>query len=180
MNRFSPCTGTAADWNAAYYRLEDYLRAHGVVNKIHQGQLVLKFLQRAAVHHEMMPERQPIELALREVYWEMAQWFRRVFPDLEAPPARLCSVGRLSLYLCDAPTRWPDVFLMEGELPPDFVDAMRETFVQSGPDLRVSTMVPHAPELSPETNVLEGVRQRLDEIFTMKLFHLFWLLLLLA
>lgn len=180
MNGFTPNTGTAEQWNAAFYRLEDYLRAHGLVNKIHQGEIILRLLRRAAIQHRHMPERSPIELALREAYQEMADWFQRVFPDLDAPPARLCSVGRLSMYLIDAPARWPDVFLTQDELPPDFVRAMRETFVQSGPDLRISTMVPRSPDVPQESTVIEEMRQRLDEILSMKLFGWVCLGLLIA
>ena len=34
MKTFFPQTGTDEEWNAAYYRLEDYLRALRVVNKV--------------------------------------------------------------------------------------------------------------------------------------------------
>lgn len=180
MNGFSPKTGTAEEWNAAFYRLEDYLRAHGMVNKIHQSQIILRLLNRAAVKHQQNPERTPLELALREVYQEMALWFQKIFPDFSASPARLCSVGRVSLYLVNAPERWPDVFLAEGELPADFVQTMQETFLQSGPDLRVSTMIPRTPDLPSETGGFKETWQQLDQFFSVKLFSWLglWLLII--
>jgi len=180
MNGFNPQTGTAEEWNAAYYRLEDYLRAHGVISKIHQSQIILRLLNRAANKHQQTPEHLPLELALREVYMEMANWFQRIFPDLSASPARLCSVGRVSLYLANATERWPNVFLAEGELPPDFVQTMQETFLQSGPDLRVSTMIPRSPNPATETDFLKEAWQRLDQFFSVKLLSWLWVWLLLV
>src|SRR5262249_8007085 len=75
MNDFHPRTGTDEQWNAAYYRLEDYLRAHGVVSKVHQSQVISLLLGRAAAAHEKSPERSPLELSLCEAYDEMVRWF---------------------------------------------------------------------------------------------------------
>jgi hypothetical protein len=169
MNGFNPQTGRPDEWNAAFYRLEDYLRAHGVVNKIHQSQIILRVMERAARKHEATPKSSPLELALREMYLEMAHWFQRIFPDLSGSPARICSIGRVSLYLSNAAERWPDVFLAEGELPPEFIQTMQETFIQSGPDLRVSTMIPRDPDLPEESDLLKEAWQRLDQFFSVKL-----------
>ena len=44
----SPKTGTMEAWNAAYVRVEDYLRAHRIHNRLHQSRLIQKILERAA------------------------------------------------------------------------------------------------------------------------------------
>ena len=45
---FRPKTGTMDSWNAAYVRVEDYLRAHRLHNRLHQSRLIQKILERAA------------------------------------------------------------------------------------------------------------------------------------
>jgi len=39
---FRPKTGTMESWNAAYVRVEDYLRAHRIHNRLHQSRLIQK------------------------------------------------------------------------------------------------------------------------------------------
>ena len=48
---FRPATGTMEQWNAAYVRVEDYLRAHRIHNRLHQSRLILHVLERAARRH---------------------------------------------------------------------------------------------------------------------------------
>ena len=141
MTRFYPQTGTVEEWNTAYYRLEDYLRAQQVTNKVHQSQIILRLLQRAAARHATAQEQTPTQLALEEAYAVIDRWFQHLLP--EEPPARATMIGRVSLALIDAPARWPNVFLAEdSEIPPEFRIALRAVLVQSGPELQLSSMVP--------------------------------------
>jgi hypothetical protein len=137
MNSFFPATGSEAEWNAAYYRLEDYLRALHVVNKVHQSQIILDLLRDAAAKHAVNPDRHPTELALEEACVRMDEWFKRILPGQDD----LSVAGRVSLLIADATEKWPTVFLSE-DIPADFAEAMRESKVQAGPDLQVSSMVP--------------------------------------
>ena len=41
---FRPRTGTMQEWNAAYVRVEDYLRAHRIHNRLHQSRLIQQIL----------------------------------------------------------------------------------------------------------------------------------------
>jgi hypothetical protein len=149
MNRVEPQTGTVDEWNAAYYRLEDYLRAHQVTNKVHQSQIILKLLQHAAAKHALVQDKSPTQLAMEEAYALMDGWFERLLPD--EPPPRAPMVGRVGLSLIDATTRWPNVFLADDlEIPPELTAVLRQVMVQSGPDLRVSSMVPRPPDAESE------------------------------
>lgn len=165
MKAFFPATGSLEEWNAAYYRLEDYLRAHGVVNKIHQSQIILRLLQRAATRHQSDPAQDPTRLAMEEAYAEIDEWFQGIFGEDEVP-GRLSNLGRVSLYILDAPQQWPQAFLSPRELPPDFVNAMRQISVQSGPDLRVSTMVPTEPDIAPTPGILKEALRKLDQVLS--------------
>ena len=66
MNTFFPRTGSEAEWNAAYYRLEDYFRALRLVNKMHQSQIILRILERAAARHARDATQSPTVLAMEE------------------------------------------------------------------------------------------------------------------
>jgi hypothetical protein len=145
-----PTTGRLQEWNAAYYRLEDYLRAHLVVSKIHQHRIVLRLLDRAAARHRQDPTQSPVRLAMEEAYAEIERWFQRVMQNDEIPPARLATMGRVSMYILEATQRWPAAFLAD-DPPPEFVQAMHRISIRSGPDLRVSTMVPREPDITPES-----------------------------
>ena len=75
MNTFFPMTGSETDWNSAYYRLEDYFRAMRMVNKVHQSQIILHILERAAARHAKDPNQNPTALAMEEARALMDQWF---------------------------------------------------------------------------------------------------------
>ena len=60
---FRPRTGTPEQWNAAFVRVEDYLRAHRVHNRLQQSQILHRVLARAAVQHEKEPHLDPTTLA---------------------------------------------------------------------------------------------------------------------
>jgi hypothetical protein len=163
MKSFYPQTGALEEWNAAYYRLEDYLRAHHVTNKVHQSQIILRLLQRAAAQHAVDPSQPPTKLALEEAYEWIDHWFQRLLP--EVPPARAPMVGRVGVYLTQATRRWPSVFLAEDdEIPGELKAALRETLVQSGPDLRVSSMTPRPLDISDGVEELEETWERLGRV----------------
>jgi len=149
MTRFQPQTGTVDEWNTAYYRLEDYLRAHNVTNKVHQSQIILRLLERAAARHALSQNTSPTQLAMEEAYELMDSWFERLLPD--EPPPRAPMIGRVGLSLIDATTRWPNVFLADDhQIPPELLTVLRQVILQSGPDLRVSSMVPRPLDAEPE------------------------------
>jgi len=144
MNTFFPMTGSEADWNAAYYRLEDYFRAMRIVNKMHQSQLILHILEKAAGRHALDPSQNPTVLAMEEARAEMDQWFESILGQRE----RIAVAGTISLLAVDAPARWP-LALLSAEIPPDLQREMQDSEVHAGPDLQVSSMVPRPIDVSP-------------------------------
>lgn len=147
---FRPRTGSMEAWNAAYVRVEDYLRAHRIHNRLHQSRLIQTILERAARRHEDDPTQSPTALAADETEALMRRWFAAILsspPDQS--PDRLAAAGRLALVLCDGPQKWPFAFLDEHAVPPEFISAMRAGAIEAGPDLEVSSMVPRAIDLGP-------------------------------
>ncbi|MEI6465878.1 MAG: hypothetical protein WCQ89_14235 [Verrucomicrobiota bacterium] len=144
---FRPTTGTMEQWNAAYVRVEDYLRAHRIHNRLHQSRLILQVLERAARRHATDSALNPTALAADEVEAMMDQWFAEVLDERDQPHERIAVDGRVALVLCDGSRKWPYAFLDRAELPADFVGAMRAGVIQAGPDMAVSSMVPRPIDL---------------------------------
>ena len=149
LNSFRPRTGTMEAWNAAYVRVEDYLRAHRIHNRLHQSRLILKILERAARRHEANPAIEPTTLAAEEVEAMMDLWFADVLDERGQPHERIAVDGRVALLLCDGPQKWPYAFLDEENSPADFARAMRAGAIQAGPDMKLSSMVPRPIDLGP-------------------------------
>jgi hypothetical protein len=144
MNTFFPATGSETEWNLAYYRVEDYLRALRVENKFYQSQLILGILEKAAQRHAEDPSQSPTVLAMDQARAEVNLWFDNVLGHRE----RLTPTGLISFLAIDGPKRWPVLFLSDA-VPPDFNHEMRDSGVRAGPDLEVSSMVPRPIDVSP-------------------------------
>ncbi len=159
---FRPKTGTMESWNAAYVRVEDYLRAHRIHNRLHQGRLIQKILERAAARHAERPALDPTTIAAEETESLMEEWFGEVLDEKDQPVDRLAIDGRVSLLLCDGPEHWPYAFLDQDNIPPDFVRAMRTSHLRAGPDLAVSSMVPRPIDLGPITEAAGETLERFE------------------
>ena len=144
---FRPRTGTMDEWNAAYVRVEDYLRAHRIHNRLHQSRLIQQVLERAAQRHESNPTLNPTILAAEEIEATMDQWFAEMLDRRGQPHERIAIDGRLALLLCDGPQKWPYAFLDRQQIPAEFAEAMRAGAIEAGPDMAVSSMVPRPIDL---------------------------------
>ena len=159
---FRPKTGTMDSWNAAYVRVEDYLRAHRIHNRLHQSRLIQKILERAAKRHAEHPALDPTTVAAEETEALMDAWFAEVLDQKGLPHDRLAVDGRVALLLCDGPERWPYAFLDEGNIPGDFTEAMRSRNLEAGPDLAVSSMVPRPIDLGRITEAAGETLERFE------------------
>lgn len=148
---FRPRTGTPQAWNAAYVRVEDYLRAHRLHDRLLQVRLIGKILARAAARHAADPSLDPTVLAAEETEALFDGWFADVLDERDQPHDRIAVEGRTALLLCDGPERWPEAFLDPEKSPPDFLQTMRASSMRAGPDLAVSSMVARPIDLGPIT-----------------------------
>ena len=144
---FRPTTGTMEAWNAAYVRVEDYLRAHRIHNRLHQARLIQQILECVARRHATDPAREPTTLAAEETEAMMDRWFAEVLEQRDQPHERIAVDGRVAMLLCDGPQKWPYAFLDERNIPADFARSMRAGVVEAGPDLAVSGMAPRPIDL---------------------------------
>jgi len=160
---FRPKTGTMESWNSAYVRVEDYLRAHRIHNRLHQSRLIQRILERAARRHAENPALDPTTVAAEETEALMDAWFAEVLDQKGLPHDRLAIDGRVALLLSDGPERWPYAFLDERHIPGDFAEAMRSRNLEAGPDLAVSSMVPRPIDLGRITEAAGETLERFEE-----------------
>jgi hypothetical protein len=146
---FQPKTGSMEAWNAAYIRVDDYLRAHRIHNRLHANRIIRDVLERAARRHEANPNLEPTTLAAEEIEAMMDRWFAEILEERDQPHDRIAIDGRVALLLCDGPQKWPNSVLAAKDVPSDFVQAMRAGAIEAGPDLAVSSMVPRPIDLGP-------------------------------
>lgn len=174
LNAFRPRTGTMEAWNAGYVRVEDYLRAHRIHNRLHQSRLILQILERAARRHETNPTVEPTTLAAEETEAMMDLWFADVLEVRGQPHERIAVDGRVALLLSDGPEKWPYAFLDEQSIPDDFARAMRARTLQAGPDMALSNMAPHPIDLGLIT---EAAGETLEQFEKWPIFRalLLWL-----
>ena len=163
LGAFRPRTGTMDAWNAAYVRVEDYLRAHRIHNRLHQSRLIQGILERAARRHEADPSLDPTTLAAEETEALMDLWFADVLDARGQPRERMAVDGRVALLLCDGPQKWPYAFLDEQQIPADFTHAMRAGAIQAGPDMAVSSMVPRAIDLGLITEAAGDTLEQIEK-----------------
>ena len=162
LSGFQPRTGTLEQWNAAYVRVEDYLRAHRINNRLHQSRLIERILEGAARRHEADPTRDPVVLAAEETERTMQGWFVEQLGGSQLPPDQLAAQARVAMLLADVPAKWPYAFLDRERVPPAMATAMQTSSIQAGPDLAVSSMVPRDIELGTLPDVAGGTLETLE------------------
>jgi hypothetical protein len=164
LNSFRPKTGTLDQWNAAYVRVEDYLRAHRIHNRLHQSRLIQRVLSAAAGRHEQNPALDPVTLAIEETDRVMDGWFAELLGEKGLPHDRIAAEGRVALLMADGTSRWPFAFLEDRNIPADFAQAMKQSSLKAGPDLAVSSMVPRDIDLGAITEAAGQTLGRIERL----------------
>jgi hypothetical protein len=164
LDTFRPKTGTLEQWNAAYVRVEDYLRAHRVQNRLHQSRLIQRVLVAAARLHEQRPSVDPATLAVEETDRLMDAWFGAVLGEKDLPHDRIATEGRVALLLADGLQRWPYVFLERDQLPAEFLQTVKQGSIKAGPDLEISSMVPREIDLGTITAAAGETLERIERL----------------
>jgi hypothetical protein len=170
------------EWNAAYVKVENYFHALRIRNKPLLGQLVLRVLERAQRRATSEPDRSATELAAEEMDRLVTSWFGEVLQASATGTDQMLSTrGRLALLLADMPGKWQDQFLRPGPWPPEFVAAMRESFLRAGPDFQLSKMTPRPLDLGAITTLTNFGRLPVVRmivawlLFALGLVAIFWL-----
>ena len=140
----------AEEWNDAYEKVENYLRACRVGSHLQRARLIALILQRVydrTQTDESVVGRSLPELAIVEVRDRVTEWISHYLPPRADGRSLNLGEGMLAIYLCDGPTRWPYAFLDSQRMPAEFAEALCSRVVRAGPDLEVSSMVPRDMDL---------------------------------
>lgn len=140
------------EWNEAYTKVEAYLSAYQVKNRFLLARYVSQILENTMKRSELkVGKRSVTEVALEEADREVNQWFQSVLANTRTgePEDRLSARGRLALVLADMPRKWQSQFLTPPPWPDEFVAAMQQSYLTSGPDFQISRMQPQPIQLIP-------------------------------
>ncbi len=135
------------EWEEAYAAVEAYLQALRLRNRLLVAELVRGILWRASARRVDEPEKPARFLAMEEALTEVAEWTQDVL-DVPLENRRLAARGRLALLLAGMPGQWQGVFLTPAPWPPEFVEAMKKSYLAAGPHFAQLTMVPKPLELN--------------------------------
>jgi hypothetical protein len=148
LTSFRPLSeGELNEWEEAYAAVEAYLQALRLRNRLLVAELVRGILWRASARQKNEPEKPARLLAMEEALSEIAEWTQDVL-DVPLENRRLAARGRLALLLAGMPDQWQGVFLTTPPWPPDFVEAMKKSYLAAGPQFAELTMVPKPLEFN--------------------------------
>lgn len=160
---FLPTTGTSEEWSEAYARVDDYLRAFRIRNRIHLSNLNLQILRAAAERHVATPAVSPVRLAIEEAHRQVDAWLSQRLQDPENPGRPYSTtVGRVAFMLSDGPTRHSDDFLVPDVQDPELEASMRSWSIKAGPDIKLSHMVARDIDLGLVPDAAENIWEFLD------------------
>jgi len=146
-------------WDEAFLRVESYLRAHQIESRLVLNRVAMEIIQAAAKVARSTAAgaaADPVMLAMHEAERRTSLWFARVLGDAADPhDERLGTRGRIALVMADVPARWPQHFLALTPPPTELVEAMRAAYLEAGPELELTRMVPRPLDFGPIANVAD-------------------------
>ncbi len=162
MNGPAPTPETPA-WTEARERVGGYLRAHGVPPTA-LPTLTEQVLTFARERHAAQPDLPPVELAADAAILLIEGWIQHIvgFNEAEGPGRRLAH-ERAAVHLAQIPQRWSAHFLSEQEPPEELVRELRATYLDAGPDLEFSNMMPRPIDLGPVSDVADTTWRTFDK-----------------
>lgn len=153
MDAASPLTpswGSPEEWNKAFEKIEDYLRAHRVNSRLQRARLTYRIL--ATVAARPLPPGESdtaIEtLAIEECRRRLLDWLQGLNMASPANSRPIDNVdGRVALLICDQALRWPYAFMEPGPVPEDMQKSLSVSRLKTGPGLAISHMAPRNLDL---------------------------------
>lgn len=150
------------DWSEAYSRVENYFFSLQIKDKLLLSQLVAKILMRTAVELKRNPMATPSALAVKEAHKEVNDWFEAVLVAAQVNATGVGAQGRLALFLSDLPSRWQSEFLHPGPWPDKFLQAIRASYLHTGPDFQKSLMQAREIDLGPVSAIADETWRAID------------------
>ncbi len=150
-------------WDDAFEKVENYFRAHRIQSKVLLSELVPEILNNAYEIYLKDITQDPVLLAAEAANKRLEDWFRELVGEDAGNDVNIGSRGRLALLLTDAPYRWSKYMLRpKAELPSDFVDEFCASYIQAGPSMDPTSMVPKPIDLGGITKLAESTLTKLS------------------
>ena len=158
--------GTVADaaaWAEARERVRAYLSAHGVpASRLEE--LTEQVLRFARERRAAQNEHHPVEIAADAAMLLIDGWIQmHVGLDPAETEGRRFAHERAAVHLADLPQRWPEHFLRDAEPPDEMLRELRATYVEAGPDLEFSNMMPRPMDLGLVSDVADNTWRTFDK-----------------
>jgi hypothetical protein len=139
----------SAKWSEAYARVENYLRAYRIENRLLLSRLTHRILENSAELVAGGDERPPRTIAINEATRLIREWTERAIGATGETERMRHARARAALYLANIPQRWPKDFLGDEDVPPELREELRSVYLNAGPDLEFSSMTPREIDLGP-------------------------------
>lgn len=129
-------------WEEAFLRVEAYLLAWKVEPRSLVAEIATAICKKAQALAAQNEGMHPVQLAMSLLQDSLSDRFREVFPDTGELPHHHRARGRLAVLLCGAAPLLGKQLPTSDSCPPELCSALRQSFLQSGPELRLSKMAP--------------------------------------
>ncbi|MGH8020589.1 MAG: hypothetical protein ACREIA_20360 [Opitutaceae bacterium] len=142
-------------WGEAFERVENYLRALRVRNRLVLSQISHRVLERAMARVAEDPALEPGVAAANEVRRFIQEQIDALFGADATMMDDRYAHGRAALHLADVAEQWPEVLLDAAHAPPELVARIQSTYIAAGPDLEFSNMAPRPIDLGVVSSVAD-------------------------
>lgn len=154
-------TTRETSWNDAYDRLVLYLGTFDLADHAHVSRLALNILQQAQELQRAGDQREPTALTIGLAQKKITDWLAANLPQQDSSPGNVLPSGYVAILLTRAYRTAPDSFLAT-PLPEELRQALRETLLETGPGLNVSSMTPRHLDYGPMLQFARQTWHRVD------------------
>ena len=144
----TPARNENEAWNEAYDRVSDFLSTLALGDRAYVSKVALDIVQTARQAHTKDPARDPVTLTMAEAQRRLVDWLATNLGDDDRAPSHILTTGYIAMLLSQVNRTAPTSFLA-ASLPEELRQALRETLIQTGPDLNVSSMSPRRLDYGP-------------------------------
>ena len=166
---------TSEAWDAAYARVEAYLRAMRIAHRPTLNQLVQEVLESSHKRIEAGDARTPAEVAGAELMEALVAWFRRVLQaDPEESDTDVLQRGRLAVIMSDLPPGRQALILADNIEDEAFLAELRRAYQLTGPNFGRTVMTPQPLDFGVLPRAADSALKGLDRSPRIRLI-LLWL-----
>jgi hypothetical protein len=158
-------------WNEAYDRLVNFLNTFALSNRAQVSELALILYYQAQDLHQKDPSPVPVTQAMAHTQKRLADWLAANLGEERRSASHILATGYIALLLSQVHRTAPDAVLAN-PLPEELRQALRETLLVTGPDLKISSMTPRHLDYGPMLQFARQTWHRWDakELFIALLF----------